>query len=49
MRERGRLAQTLGLQPGLQFLRDRIFKTALYAMYYLPPNLIRVIRTVTAR
>ncbi|MHA7241047.1 glycosyltransferase [Arthrobacter sp. TMS1-12-1] len=49
MRGRRVLARELGFRPAVQFLRDRAFKTALYAMYYLPPDLIRVIRTVAAR
>jgi glycosyltransferase involved in cell wall biosynthesis len=47
--ERRALARTLGSPPMAQFFRDLFFRSALNAMYYLPPGLIRGIRKVTAR
>lgn len=43
------LAQLLGKSAGSQLIRNTAFRAALYMMYYLPPGLIRRIRTVASR
>jgi hypothetical protein len=46
---RKNLAESLGKSTASQLLRNTAFRTALYMMYYLPPGLIRRIRTLTSR
>ncbi|MBT2549821.1 glycosyltransferase [Arthrobacter sp. ISL-65] len=46
---RKNLAESLGKSAASQLLRNTAFRTALYMMYYLPPSVIRRIRTLTSR
>jgi hypothetical protein len=49
MKERHRLRSRMGVSARSQLLRDAGYLAALYAMYWLPPGLIRRVRATVAR